>query len=276
MLRTLRIERVTAFRRLLPTDVYFWLKAVLLAGIAIQLARLLWTIVTPVGPFGDWRPPAPHILSAEMQSALLLRVDPFLRAGAPQTQAVAAMPSDLQLFGTRAGGAGVLGSAIIGQGEGDQNSFVVGEEVVPGIKLAEVAFDHVVLDRGGVQQSLYMPSADGTDGAQQGPATPGAAIAPGAAASAGAAMAAGLDVRPQQQNGQVTGVVIGPGSNPALFQAAGFQPGDVVVAVNGAKISSAIDAQQLQSSLVPGARLTLTVQRGSQTVPIALNLPAAR
>jgi general secretion pathway protein C len=66
--------------------------------------------------------------------------------------------------------------------------------------------------------------------------------------------------------------MVSPGLNQALFASAGFQAGDVIVAVNGARITSAADLAQLQSSLSPGARLSLTVERGAQTVPIALNL----
>ena len=42
--------------------------------------------------------------------------------------------------------------------------------------------------------------------------------------------------------------------------------------VNGARISSPRDVQHLQSSLVPGARLSLSVERGAEVVPISLNL----
>ena len=48
-------------------------------------------------------------------------------------------------------------------------------------------------------------------------------------------------------------------------------PGDVIVAVNGARITSQTDLVQLQSSMVAGARLSLMVERGAETVPIALN-----
>lgn len=264
LIRTLTFERLAPFRRWLPSDVYFWLKALILALVAVQLTRLLWAIVTPVGPLGDWRPAMPRQLSPEAQSALLSAIDPFHRAGAMQAApAAAALPAGLELFGTREGSGRLPGSAIMGTAE-EQKSYVVGEEVAPGVKLVEVAFDHVVLDRGGARQTVYMPGAE--DGA--GTAAP--------ATGAPAALADAFDLRPRGEGSNVTGVIVAPGRNPAIYQSAGFRPGDVIVAVNGARISSLIDVQQLQSSIAPGARLMLSVERGGQTVPLALNLPANR
>ena len=84
----------------------------------------------------------------------------------------------------------------------------------------------------------------------------------------------GCGVVIESEGGQINGVTVRPGSNAAGFQASGLRPGDVIVAVNGARITSLVDVQQLQSGLAPGARLIVTVERGAQTVPIPLNLPA--
>ena len=259
VIRSLKIEGFAPFRHRLPLDAYTWLKALILAVLAVLATQLLWAIATPVGPFGDWRPAAPRTLSPEAQSAVLATVDPFFRSGS-SVEATAA-PVDLQLFGTRLGSDGVPGSAILGPPEGDQRSFIVGEEVAPGVKLAAVRFDHVELVRGGVGQSLYMP------GSQDGPG--GSAAAP-----SGVAIADAFDFKPRMSGGSVTGVIVNPGRNKVPFESSGLRQGDVIVAVNGARIASPIDVQQLQAGLAPGARLILTVERGAQTIPIPLNLPA--
>lgn len=263
MIRTVTIKRLAPFGRLLPRDVYFWLKAILLALIAIQAARLVALIVTPVGPLGDWRPAPPKLLSPEAQLALIASVDPFFRPGA-MPDAAAAAPSDLKLFGVRAGAGLVPGAAVLGPSDDEQKSYVIGEEVAPGIILSAVNFDHVVLKRGNAPLTLYMegaePGAAGTDVAAE-------------QSAASTAVAQAFDFVPRTDGDRVTGVTISPGGNPALFAAAGLRDGDVVVAVNGARITSNIDVQQLQSSLAPGARLVLTVERGGRAVPIALNIP---
>ncbi|HYI43487.1 MAG TPA: type II secretion system protein N [Sphingomicrobium sp.] len=274
MIRTLVVERWSLFRRLLPTDVYLWVKAILLALIAMQLARLAWAVFTPVGPLGEWRPAQARILSPHAQAAALAAVDPFYRNGPPAAAAAAASTVNLQLFGVRENWGSGGGAAIIGAPDGEQASYAVGEEVAPGVRLAAVFFDYVVLDRGGRQEKLFLDQSKAPEVvASGGPPAAGAAPAPAAGQTLSAAAARqAFSFTPRQQGGRVTGVMVSAGSNPALYASAGFQPGDVIVAVNGARVASQTDLVQLQSSLTPGARLSLTVERGAQTVPIALNL----
>lgn len=277
MIRTLVIHRWSLLRHLLPSDVHFWLKALLLAGVAIQLGRLLWVLATPVGPFGDWRPQQARLLPAQAQTALIAVVDPFFRHSAGLASERQFPSLDLKLFGVREERGAGGGSAILGPPDGEQRSHAVGDEVAPGVRLAAVFFDFVVLDSGGQQQKLYMegsgPSA---------PPPPAAAPSATAAAPAGEAQGAGtlspeavrrgVSFAPRSRGGRITGIIVNPGSEPGLFASTGFDPGDVIVAVNGARISSSTDLAQLQSSLVAGARLSFEVERGAATVPVALNL----
>ena len=276
MIRTLVVERWSLFRRWLPTDVYLWIKAILLALIAMQLARLLWAVATPVGPIGPWRPAQARMLSPQAQATILASVDPFSRIGPPAAAAAAASSLNLQLFGVRENRGTGGGAAIIGPPDGQQASFAVGEEVAPGVRLDSVFFDYAVLDRGGRKEKLFIDPDKATELVSAGSAAAvpasAAAGAPAAAGLTAAAVRQALSFVPRQQGGRITGVIVSPGADQALFAAAGFHSGDVVVAVNGARVSSQTDLVQLQSSLVPGARLSLTVERGAQTVPIALNL----
>lgn len=275
MIRTVMVERWSLFRRWLPTDVYLWLKAILLALVAIQLARLSWAVLTPVGPLGPWRPAEARLLPPQVQSALLAAVDPFYRNGPPAASVEATSSLNLQLFGVRENRGSGSGAAIIGAPDGQQGSFAVGEEVAPGVKLFAVFFDYVVLDRGGRKEKLFLDQSKPTemvaDGAPS-PLSPPMPETAGAQPLTAAAARQAFSFAPRQHSGRVTGVIVAPGADPGLFEAAGFQPGDVIVAVNGARIASQTDLAQLQSGLVPGARLSLTVERGAQTVPIALNL----
>ncbi|MDQ3471829.1 MAG: PDZ domain-containing protein [Pseudomonadota bacterium] len=273
MIRTLVVERWSLFRRWLPTDVYLWVKAILPALIAMQLARLLWAMLTPVGPMGPWRPAQARILSSQAQAAILAAVDPFYRNGPPAAAAAATSTLNLQLFGVRENRGSGGGAAIIGAPDGEQASFAVGEEVAPGVRLSAVFFDYVVLNRGGREEKLFLDQSKAPEVVATG-AAPGAApvATAGAQSLTAAAARQAFSFTPRQQGGRVTGVIVAPGLDQGLYAAAGFQPGDVIVAVNGARIASQTDLAQLQSSLTPGARLSLTVERGAQSVPIALNL----
>jgi len=261
------IQRLSVAR--LPSDAGVWLKAILLAALAAQSAQLLWAIVTPVGPLGEWRAPAPLVLSREAQVALFATVNPFDRAGPDAAVAAAALPSDLKLFGVRDNIGSDGGGAIIALADGTQLSISVGESVMPGVVLVGVGFDYADIERGGARQRLFLdqdkpPETLGAGGA--------AAAPPAAAGLTPQALRNAVSFTPRQANGAVSGIIVAAGSDAATFATTGFQAGDVIVAVNGAAIASATDLVQLQQSLVPGTSLSLTVERAGRQLPITLKL----
>ncbi|WP_205479455.1 type II secretion system protein N [Sphingomonas arenae] len=254
----------------MPRDAYFWLKAVLLALIGVQVARVLLALVTPVGPIGQWMPPKPQVLPAAAQSALLSSFDPFGGTGSAVAGAVPQEASGFTLFGTRIASGGLPGSAIIAGPDGEQVSVAVGEQVAPGIKLVNVGFDRVVLERSGQRLQLAMEDS----------AAEGTAAAPGVATAAVGAPGAldadrlkeAIALAPRQRQGRVTGLLVSAVGDESVMQAAGLRSGDVIVAVNGRRVASVADASMLQAQVTPGARLSLTVERGAATVPVAFNL----
>lgn len=274
-----------------------WLEAALLVILLLQVARLLWALVTPVGPFGDWRAREPVVVGADARAALFTGFDPFFRtsnAGNGAAQQVTSLP--LKLFGIRVNEASGSGSAIIEDESGVQNSYAVGDEISPGVTLKAVEFDHVVIQRGSADETLYIDQSgsgepvEGGEPALSGqPALPGGQ--PGAAVPASGApmpappalgslapdsMLSAINMAPRNEGGRVTGIVLSSRQNPEIFAGAGFRPGDIVVQVNGRPVTSAGDIKQLQDSVRPGARISLMVERGAATVPISLILPENR
>lgn len=154
-----------------------WLEIVLLVALAVQIARLVWTIVAPVGPLGDWRPPQPAAMTAEARMALLARFDPFFRGGGGAQGPAAVTSLALKLYGIRMNEASGQGSAIIATPDGIQSSIAVGQEITPGVKLTSVAIDHVVIDRGGTAETLYLDQSTPVPTAGGAPA-PGVTAAP--------------------------------------------------------------------------------------------------
>jgi general secretion pathway protein C len=120
-----------------------------LAGWALAgglLARAVWLAVTPAGALGT-PPPATAPLA-------LAAIDPFFPQAATPADAVSGL--DLVLVGTRVDAASGRGSAIIARPDGQQQSIGVGEEIMPGVRLAGVDFESVTLDRGGARETLYI------------------------------------------------------------------------------------------------------------------------
>jgi len=267
------------------SDLGQWVEAALLVMLVIQIARLLWALATPVGLFGDWRAREPVVVSTDARTALFAGFDPFFRAGGASDGAVQQVTSlPLRLFGIRLNEASGQGSAIIANEAGDQSSYAVGDEIAPGITLEAVHFDHVVIQRGGGSETLYIDQSGDppvtevpTPAAQQnGPPADAAPAGPAASALSPEGVLGAVSMVPRNENGSVTGIVLNARGDGEALGRAGFRAGDIIVQVNGRPVTSMNDIGQLQDAIRPGARLSLMVERGAATVPISLILPENR
>ena len=218
--------------------------ALLLSVLAVQTARLGWTVFAPIGPVG--KPGAAAQTSRESADfALLDKFDPFFRSGVGAVAAPAVDSGVLKLFGVRVGRSA---SAIIAGPDGRQAAYRVGEEVAPGVILQAIAGDHVVLSANGRRTSLFFPAANaGAPGVAPPPYVPPAAPGPSAARAPSAAML-----------GQF-----------------GMQPGDVLLSVNGKAVSTAEQAQALAQELAGGGDAVVQFERAGQVRTTTLK-PSAR
>jgi general secretion pathway protein C len=248
------------------------LEAVLLALIAVQLARLIWTVLTPVGPLGDWQ--APEREAGAGSSAALGSFDPFFRLSGGGPVTVTSL--NLRLFGIRQDQASGRGSAIIAGSDGRQRSIAVGEEIEPGVVLKAVDFDHVTISRGGADEQLFMDQSRGAPTVAPPPtAVPVPTMAPPAIVAPTAAPAPAappppppqISLQPRTNNGQLTGVVVQPRGNAESLRSLGLAPGDVVVAVNGRRIRTPGQAEALAAELA-SPRVSLQVERAGQVLSL--------
>lgn len=256
----------------------------LMFALAVQIARLFWVMLSPPNAFGDWRPFEPAMAGPQARAALFASFDPFYRqipAGAGAgVQTVTSLP--FKLYGIRLNESSGLGSAIIADEAGLQSAYAVGDEIVPGVTLKAVSFDHVTISRGGADEALYIDQSGsapvvGTPEPQSPPAgQPTRDNPPPPPISeplSPQALLDGVALAPRTANGTVTGVAVSPQGASDVFARAGFRPGDIVAQVNGTPIRSAQDIVSLRSAIKPGARLSLMVERGAATVPIAIIIP---
>ena len=278
-MRFVREQFVFGGRRLPAVPLHDAVWWALAATISVLGAVLLWTVVTPASPLGSWRPAGVRVMSPAARSALFAGFDPFNRANAlkiaPGAETVTALA--LTLYGIRLNAATGGGSAIIAGADGIQQVYKVGTEVMPGILLAEVHFDHVGLTRSGVQELLYIDQSKPAPAAAtltQTPAGPVAQTAPGAA-SGGLSVTAvreNISFVPRSENGKVTGLQVSAGRDTVPFRAAGFQPGDVITAVGGKAITGGADAAALAARIQPGQSISVTVNRNGTQLPLAITL----
>jgi len=261
-------------RRFPPVNLYSLGELLLLAVLAVQGARLFWALVTPVGPLGDWRVAQLGVGGSPV--AILRGFDPFFRVSGAQGSAATIPSLQLKLFGTRIDDATRLNSAIIAGPDGVQNSIGVGQEIVPGVRLKAVAFDHVTIDRGGKAEDLYID--------QSGTAQPvGIAVPAGGASSSIATATTGPGVvasqvksdvsfTPRIDGGRITGLVVRAQGSGAAFRTIGFKDGDVVTAAGGRAFAGPDDLDRLLAGLTPGSSLSITVERGAQTLALTVTI----
>ena len=266
-----RAERL--FRRLPRFTALTAVELLLLTLIAVQAARLVWTLVTPVGPVGDWRPPS--ALALPTSDSALTDFDPFFRLSAGSGPAVVT-GLNLKLYGVREDRATGRGSAIIALPDGTQRSFGVGEEIMPGVTLAQVGFDNVTINRSGVPEQIFLDQSQPAAPAAGAPAAPTPTAAPTPVPAPNMMVPAApagrpIVVQPHMSGGQIKGFTVNPGSDGGqALRNAGLQPGDVIVAVNGQPVTSVDDARRMIRAA--GGQVNVIVNRGGRAVPLRVRL----
>jgi len=263
-----------------PTIVSF----VLVLLIAAQLASLLWRVLGDSGDdSGAFEPPieapAANVDIAAVVNAHLFGVAP--QSGDPSD--APATTANLSLAGTLAVREPERGWAIIGASGQAARVYAAGASLPGGAKLYAVYPDRVILDRGGARESLLMPRLSG--GAASGrPMSRTAGMPPAAAPNASIAdsvrqmlvqnPSAGAELlRPQPvfAGGSLRGYRVYPGRNRAQFASLGLQPGDLVLAVNGAALDDPNRGLEILRGVGQGSAVTLTVERGGQQQQVTVD-----
>jgi general secretion pathway protein C len=275
----LKQKRAQWGKRFRALSLFHVLAAIAALFLIIQLVRLLWAMILPVTPLGDWRATSPNIIPVIERKELFKGFDPFFRTSESSATTGNITALALVLFGIRSNEASGGGSAIIADANGVQQSYATGDEIMPGVLLHAVAFDHVVISNNGVLEQIYMDqSIPATNVTPAEPITSVSNSAPVAETPnpARPAMAFPVSVlneqvqaKPRLESGNVTGIVVSSKSDKETFRSLGFYDGDIITSINGKAIGS---PEELFAQIKPGAQLTFGIERGGQEVPLALNL----
>jgi general secretion pathway protein C len=262
-------------RRLPVVNVYSLAELLLIAGLATQCARLVWTLATPVSPLGDWRPADVSVPGRPYD--VLAGFDPFFRLGSAQPAAATVTSLQLTLFGIRVDEATGRGSAILAGPDNVQKSIGVGEEIQPGVRLKAVAFDHITIDRVGTSEDLFLVQSDAPAAAAAG-VSPGSALPAPGASPIGTQPVRANQIRneigfiPRIDGGRISGLVVRPQGTGTLFRTAGLREGDVVTAIGGRPVSGPQDIDRVTAEFTTGGNIPITVERGTQTLALAITI----
>jgi general secretion pathway protein C len=256
---------------------------VLAIVIAAQLASLVWRALGAgdgelESGAVDFAPEAPAVDLPAIVNAHLFGVaaDSGDPSSAPATSA------NLALTGTLAGREPEQGWAIIGASGQSARVYATGAALPGGTKLVAVYPDRVILDRNGSRESLMLPRLSGGAGSATAPrvagrqpsASPDASLADSVRQLLVQNPQAGGDLlRPQPvfAGGSLRGYRVYPGRNRAQFAGLGLQPGDLVMAVNGAALDDPNRGLEILRGVGQGSAVTLTVERGGQQQQIAID-----
>lgn len=281
---------------------------VLLAALALWLLVRLGLALWPRPPAADPAAPAVGNVPVAATPASLARLHLFgvtpLRPGSDAPGAPAATVG-LILRGTLADKDPRVGVAMIDGAGGGERAFRVGDEVLPGVRLAAVHADSIELTRAGANETLRLVRDTNLDPANIVRPTPGSAKAAQTlttpAPKAGAIPAnipAPVGVPAQQwqrtlerlrndpaelmqrvqvvpvlDGGRLAGVRIHTsGADAQLLAQAGLQAGDVVTAVNGQRVDSLERGQQILATLGSAASVRVTVLRNGKPTDITVAL----
>jgi general secretion pathway protein C len=250
---------------------------VLAAALAAQLAVLAWQFV----PGAKRQRPT---VAPVLRQAQPFDLDSLVSAhvfGAPPAEggAVAATRAPLVLTATLATADPGHGWAVMGENAGTAKLTAVGA-MLSGVKLTAVYPDHVLLDRGGVIESLALPRQFSGSGGKL-PGMPDNRAGPAAAAIGPSVQrliaqdpgVVGQVIRPQPvfSGGQLRGFRLYPGADRSKFARLGLEAGDVVTAVNGVPLADAQHGMEILRGLANAGSADVTIERGGQTQVLSVD-----
>jgi general secretion pathway protein C len=226
--------------------------------------------------------PAPAIDSSP---AAFGAFDPFFRLSGGDGQSSVVTPLNITLYGIRADRASGRGAAIIGLPDGTQSSYAVGDAIMPGVVLAGVTFDSVTIRHNGAAEKLYLDQSQaapvvGAPAAAPPPAPSGpdpfAAIRGGPGPMAGthsvgpSSLLTEVNLSARLRGGRIDGYILQPSGTGDAFRAAGFRPGDVLVAVNGIRLIDTVGPGPFAQAIEGGGSASLQVERDGRPVTITI------
>jgi general secretion pathway protein C len=208
-------------------------------------------------------------------------------SGGPSAATIPETNLKLELHGVMASQDSRTATAIVADANGNENYYVVGEELPGGATLKEVHAQYIVLSRNGRFETLRLP----TDSLK---VSNGEVVSQGAETSAGIAPNAGelleqyrdqfirnpqslanlLQGQPYWENGRLIGYRLQSGRDPALLEKFGIHSGDVVTAVNGVKLADPGGRMELLRSVNSATQLNVDLIRGGR--PFSISIPVGR
>jgi general secretion pathway protein C len=250
-------------------------------GIAWQLALLTWLVFEPKSN----SKPVPVVTKGLAQPSLhsvntqaIADTHLFGMASAKADSDLNNLPQtsvSLVLAGTIALPDPEAGFAIVGENATTAKFYRVGASINGSIRLHSVYLDHVIIDRGGVLETLSLPHGPGLEvtAANRPTANPGAQFSDNIrrlAANNPSSLAQMIRVQPVFSNGTQKGYRVYPGRERAQFARLGLQPGDLITTINGTALNDPSVSNDILGLLSSSTSVLVNIERNGS--PMQLNL----
>jgi len=285
---------ITPARLIQAATLILWVVA------AILLARWVWLVLTPSTPTAppvqqSQRSTANNTTTVNVASLIALNLfgentqGPANRGSAqdaPKTQL------NVRLVGVSASSVPERSAAIIEQGN-NQQTYIVGDTLTNSqVTIDAIYADRVMLNNNGRLETLELEGigelSDGLSLTLANSVNNTADAQPQADEQTEQleqqaletlrdnpnALSDFIRIAPVNQGGTIQGYRLSPGSNPELFQAAGFESGDLAVAINGYDLTDVGSTMSAMEELQSGGSATITVVRNEEYIELELELPA--
>ena len=249
--------------------------AVAVVGIAWQMAQLTWLLVSAQSDL-DQAPgeaasltaaiPAQHYDDVAGIAAAHLFGVTDAAAGVIDPLALPVAQTTLVLAGTMVRGDPSGGFAIIGENAAGARFYRVGDAISGGARLHMVYADRVILERGGMLESLLLPRT-----------MQGARIVPQTASIGGVrvdmeAVGDTLQAQAVMSNDDLRGYRVYPGADTAGFAQLGLRPGDLITLIDGNTLEHHYTGNTLAKLLMSGKARKVTVVREEGTIELTIAL----
>jgi general secretion pathway protein C len=226
---------------------------------------------------------APPPLARPLKLEILHSYDPFERRQSqlPQAESPADLPQtslDLKLYGVRVAldprDVEQRATAIIRTPDHRQQVYRQGDRLINGVHLDKILPDHVIIDRGGARESLYL--TDRKRPAAEKFSAPDISDQPPKALDQTAEMLdlegllQSVQISPRIENGAITGLIVKERGTATILQSNGLISGDVLLFVDGVPMTSVANLQKLAQSTSGTQTVTLEIEREGERQTISM------
>ncbi|MGB5444715.1 MAG: type II secretion system protein GspC, partial [Psychromonas sp.] len=194
---------------------------------------------------------------------------------------------NLTLVGVVAASDPTYSSAIIAY-KGKQDSYFIDSKIEgTSASVKEIYDDRIVLDENGSYRILMLDGLDADDQQKKQPLRQPT----GKAGQGGSNQPTTVDlnrsellkdpskltdyinISPVREGGAIKGYRVNPGKDPALFEQAGLEKGDLVIELNGIDLTDMAESMTLLKEFPTMKEISLTVDREGQLYDLYLNIP---